>query len=109
MKKLICVIAFICLIPSYAMASPRLVCDPQNGVEYYELEINGAVIGQSFLPEPNGGSYGVSIDLAPLNIKDGETIYRLRAGNKWGVSKWSVPLQESKHILGAPSSVAIIQ
>jgi len=89
------------LIPALALGNPFLVCDPQTGVTMYDMETNGTVT-EDFTAEPDGSA---KIDLAGL--ANGDYTVRLRAKNEWGVSDWSLPLDFTKAVPGAPSRLRV--
>jgi len=68
---------------------PRLVCDPQEGVKYYEIEVNGTLA--TGFPANGDGSASYSLDSLTPGVS-----YELRLRAFWdeggGKSLWSDPL-----------------
>ena len=100
MKKLL-LIAAICLFASTAWAAPFLVCDPNPGAEMIILEINGVEMPE-FAAEPDGS---LRYDLAGLVA--GDFTVRAKAGNMWGWSIYSLPLDFTKPSLQAPMGLRV--
>lgn len=90
----------ILLLTSKSWSAPRLVCDPQEGVTFYNLRINNIDTLSNEPAQPDGSA---DIDLGPLNLPDGNLVFELQAGNTWGVSDWSVPLDVIKRLPLPPS------
>lgn len=84
-----------------AYAAPYLVCDPQDGVERYELYFDGAVTPTAAQPVDKAIRY----DLA--NIAPGTHTVIAKACNAWGCSAASAPFTFSKIILGQPANVRL--
>jgi len=76
------VIGAILLLAVKAFSTPFLVCDPQAGVEGYEIENLDFVSGQSIPAEADGS---IRLDMAPLAL-DGSYNIEIRAVNLWGRS-----------------------
>jgi len=89
------------LLPVLAFGNPFLVCDPQEGVTYYDLEINGTMT--EGIPAEADGS--IKYDLA--GITEGDYTVRARCYNLWEVSDWSLPLDFTKAVPGKPTSLRV--
>ena len=76
------VIGAILLLAVKAFSTPFLVCDPQAGVDGYEIEFLDFVAGQSIPAEADGS---IRLDMAPLAL-DGTYNIEIRAVNLWGRS-----------------------
>ena len=89
MKKLFIIAMLTLLFAGQAFANPFLVCDPQAGVEEYQLLIDGVVIDSdpsdsdidTFPAQLDGSAL---IELSQFNLPDGEHTYILVAMNAWG-------------------------
>lgn len=89
--KTLTLLAIIILTPIYALANTYLVCDPQEDVAKYEIEINGSVSGQ-FTPEPDGSArYDIT------NFSNGHYVFRLRCSDSKGWwTEWSDPFDATR-------------
>ena len=90
---------FLCLsmmlVASWVQAAPFLVCNPTSeDVTKYEIEVNG-VVEPATLEEL---TTGVRIHHDLNNWSENSYTVRARAGNIWGWSEWSVPLEFAKAI-----------
>lgn len=83
------------------LLSPFLVCDPQAGVETYELYFDGAVTPAVSQPVNNAIRY----DLA--SIPAGTHTVIAKACNTWGCSESSTPFTFTKVVLGAPVNIGL--
>jgi len=54
MKKSILIIIAVFLVPVIAVAAPFLICDPQAGVEFYEVFKDDLLMSADILAEPDG-------------------------------------------------------
>ena len=82
-----------------------LTCDDaEDGVEKYEIDIDG-VPTQS--PAINGapGFKHLWFDLTP--VSEGAHTVKARAGNDWGWSIWSPTLDFTKALPGVPSGLTL--
>jgi len=86
MKILVVMVLLLFIIVPCLYANPHLVCDPQEGVETYELDIDGNI--SIVQPDPND-VYGFMYDLQ--GISNGVHSGKARAGNLWGWSDWCPP------------------
>lgn len=102
MKTLLLALIFIFTFTGWAFAAPFLVCDPQTGVDKYILEINTVEMPE-FVAEPDGS---MKYDLAGL--AEGDFVVRLKAGNVWGWSTYSVPLDFTKALPQTPMGLRVI-
>lgn len=75
-------IVFLACMAGNAYASPFLMCDPQDGVEGYEVEGLDFVAGQSIPAEADGS---IMLDMAPLTEVGLHNI-TVKACNMWGCS-----------------------
>ena len=75
-------IGIVVLLAFKAFGSPFLICDPQAGVEWYEIENLDFVSGQTIPAEPDGS---IDLNLAPMTA-DGLYNIQVRACNMWGCS-----------------------
>ena len=101
MKKLFLTLILVFAFVSSVFAAPFLVCDPQTGVEKYILEINAVEIPE-FAAEPDGS---IRYDLAGL--AEGAFTVRCKAGNVWGWSAYSVPLDFTKALPQNPMNLRV--
>ena len=88
MKKSISFLAIVSMMffCNLAIASPFLICDPQDGVETYTIYQDGAELAQNIIPEEDGSfKYDLS-GMAP-----GAYEFTAKACNVWGCSNASVP------------------
>ena len=89
--KIILITTLLILLPTLALSSPFLICDPQVNITKYELEVNGTILGQY----PAQGDGSVKIDL--VGYSSGTYRFKLRAmgaDNWWG--EWSDPFDATK-------------
>ena len=85
----ICLMAL--LLPVLAFGNPFLVCDPQAGVVFYDLETNSTVT-EGIPAEPDGS---IKFDLATMPV--GQYTFKVRAIGQGGwPSDWSLPLDATK-------------
>ena len=100
MKKLF-LIFIILLLAAQAMAAD-LVCDPQTGITYHDIEINGSVVAVDH-PAAADGSVLYNVDA----LTPGQYTFRVRS--KWTAggwaSAWSDPYGAKKP--GVPGNVRI--
>jgi len=89
--------AFVC------HAGPFLVCDPQAGVEKYELEIDGTVMASDIPAEADG-----SVRYDMTGTANGSYNLRLRCSNLWGMSEWSQPLAIVVQVCGEPQTLRLV-
>lgn len=101
MKKTLILILMLVLFPVFCFAAPFLVCDPQVAVDKYILEINTVEMPE-LAAEADGS---VRYDLA--GIAEGDFIVRLKAGNIWGWSSYSVPLSFTKALPQTPLNLHV--
>ena len=81
-------------------AAPFLVCDPQEGVTEYELDIDGTVL--TGIAAEADGSIKYSMD-AWLNTGTHSLVGRCR--NAWGWGEWNAdPFVFSSDVPGSPTS-----
>ena len=93
MKKVLIVIAVLALAAStYAF---DLVCDPQTGVKFYDVEINGTVVDQDY-PAQTDGSIKWSVDI----LNPGTYTFRVKCKDVAGgwASDWSNPFVSKKPV-----------
>jgi len=77
----------------------RLVCDPQEGVDYYEVTIDG----ETQIVD----AIDTRLDLDVTNVTEGDHICEVAACNEWGCST-PTPFDFTKALPSAPTGVAII-
>lgn len=87
MKRITLAAALILCVGTHAYASPFLVCDPQAGVEHYE--VTGLPGDNSNVLPDATGAYGFKLDLATL--AEGNYTVKARACNIRGCSAESSP------------------
>ena len=103
MKRLFGLIALlIVFVAAPVWAQPYLVCDPQEAVETYEVDINGVI---TTLEADPTGEFGFKMDLA--DIQNGIYNAKARAGNIWGWSEWSVPFGFVVQRCGPPQNIRL--
>jgi hypothetical protein len=107
-KKLVIIASFLLIFVSSAWAGPYLVCDPQAGVQKYDVEINGDIQfpeadGHTNFPAEVDGA--VKYDLQGL--ENGTHNIRLRCANLWGWSDWSEILTAVVQVCGTPQNLRI--
>ena len=91
---------FLLLLPTLAFSGPYLVCDTQEGVTKYELDIDGTVL--TGITAEADGSIKYAMD-AWLNTGTHNLIGR--CGNVWGWSEWNAdPFVFSSDAPGSPTS-----
>jgi len=77
---------------------PRLVCDPQEGVDYYLVAIDGETERSDAIETR------LSFDLEHLSI--GHHICTVQSCNMWGESEAS-PFEFTSILPGAPSGIGL--
>lgn len=100
-KSILAVLIILSFSISTAWAAPFIVCDPQAGVAYYILELNGVETPQ-FPAQPDGS---MKYDLEPL--LGGPFTLKAMAGNLWGWSDWSLPFMDTKALPQNPSGLHV--
>ncbi len=89
MRTVVAIAAFliIVLLPVSALAW-SLVCAPQAGVVFYDIEVNGVVVETNFAAQLDG-SVLYNID----HLSPGPVTFRLlpKDISGWGGTSWSVP------------------
>ena len=90
------------LFAGQVFANPFLVCDPQTGVEEYQLIVDGNDMG--IYPAETDGS--AAIELSQFNLPDGEHTYILVAMNAWGQAT-SDPFVNIKIVPVLPTGMAL--
>lgn len=101
MKTLLLTLILIFAFVGTAFAVPFLVCDPQTDTDKYILEIN-TVEMPPLTAEADGS---IRYDLA--GIAEGDFIARLKAGNIWGWSNYSDPLDFTKALPQTPMGLRV--
>jgi hypothetical protein len=99
MQRFIRIFLFVAVLISVGIpvwAAPFLECDPQTGVEWYELTGLPAPLDGSHVPAQADGA--IRMDLAQTPI-GGPYALRVRACNIWGCSDY-VPFEFARP--GAP-------
>jgi len=91
------VLVLVLLAALPAFAAPFLVCDPQDGVTRYDVEIDGAIVN---VPAEADGS--LRYDCAKLSRGPVYT-FRARGANVWEVSDWCAPLESDSRIPASPN------
>ena len=93
----------IFLLASSVSASPFLICDPQAGVETYEVYRDGVLVAADIPAQPDGS---IRYDLAAET--PGQYAYTAKACNMWGCSSLSDPFQ-SPAVVSAPSGLGMVK
>lgn len=83
---------------------PFLICDPQAGVDKFEVEVDGTSDTSPTEYTPEDMAF-LKYDLDSL--PDGEHSVRARSGNVWGWSEYSVPFDFIKQLPGVPSGFGL--
>ena len=103
MKKILGLIAGILFLTvGVCQAAPFLVCDPQEGVTKYVLDIDG--VETTILTAQADGS--LRYDMAAY-INTGNHAVRAKAGNIWGWSTYSDPFNFDADTPNAVSGVGL--
>lgn len=105
MKRLLPAMLIILSLASVAQAAPFLVSDPQIGVTYYRVSLDGGVTWSDSTPDPTG-QYGVKLDL--VGITDGVHNVKAQACNIWGCSTDSSPFAFDVQRCGAPQMLRLL-
>ena len=91
MKKILFVaLIMILVVANICLASPYLVCDPQPGVNWYEVSGLPSSIPASNVPIDSTGKYGFILDLASLPAGS-YTVTAKACSEFWGCSPSSNP------------------
>lgn len=93
----ICVV----LLASTVSAAPFLVCDPQEGVDSYNIYRDGELVGSDVPAQPDGS---LRLDVAPYR---GAAEWTATATNVWGDSEPSNPYQ-SPAATSSPAGLRIV-
>ena len=104
------VLAFmLVLFPVFCSASPvNITCDPQVGVENYNIFINGIKVATSeAIVDVDSGLYYLLFDLKTLGLVDGNHIATATAVNEWGESDLSNECPFTKVIPASPPNLRI--
>jgi len=102
MKKILFTTFFVLVLTlSTAFAAPFVVSDPQPGATKIILLINGLETPQ-FPAQPDGSILYDLVDLA-----EGDFIIKAMAGNLWGWSGWSLPLEDTKVLPNPPKNLRV--
>lgn len=106
-KKLFIILAII-FMATTVLGSPYLVCDCQDNVDYYVITIDSGTPIQSPAVETDctGGQKRISLDMAPLNLADGQHSLVGKAANVWGEST-PVPFDFSKGVPSTQSGIGL--
>lgn len=92
MKKVAFFALMVFVIPALVYASPRLICDPQDGVAKYDVEYKIETTGQIILTEdiPAQPDGSLNWDLVNLSIPGNKYSFRARAKDATGwPSDWT--------------------
>jgi len=89
MKRILLAIGIILIFAGISHASPFLVCDPQPGVTDYEvvIEEDGIPIMGGIVPSELDTTVRFDLEGIPNGVYNA----KLKAGNLWGWSDWSLP------------------
>ena len=101
MKTLIYLI--ILLSPVTVLASPFLVCDPQAGVETYEVYMDGVLLASDIAAQPDGSLRYDLVDVTP-----GQYNFTARACDVWRCSDPSNPYQSPAGV-SVPSGLRMVK
>jgi len=110
MKKLLFALVLILAFGvSTVFAEPvNITCDPQAGVDEYNLFIGGNKVATSTaILDIESGLYYLLFDLKTLNLADGDYIATATAENEWGPSGISNPCPFTKVIPAPPQNLHI--
>ncbi len=100
MNKIVSVLVCVFLFSASAYAGPYLVCDPQDGVDLYDIYGNGALIVADHPAEADGSlKYEFA---APMP----DTTFEAVAKNVWGPSEKSDPYL-SPSLAGKPQNLKL--
>ena len=91
--------------PLVGAASPFLVCNPHASATKFQIEVNGEIIEANVTGET--GALSIRHDLA--GFADGTYVFRARAGNLWGWSTWTAPLDAAKVIPAPLSGFGVVE
>jgi hypothetical protein len=67
MKSIIILLLVFCLFPTMAFGAPFLICDPQIGVAWYDVQNLGSLTNSS-VPAQSDGSIKLDIAILPPGI-----------------------------------------
>ena len=106
MRKLILVVVCFLLLVGVTWAGPFLVCDPQTGVLDYEVTIeqNGIPVVGGRVPAEADTTLRFDLE----GIPNGTYVAKVKAGNLWGWSDWSLPFGFVVERCNPPTGVLII-
>lgn len=79
------------------------MCDPQVGVDTYDVELDGTVIATEYPAEADG-----SIRFDMVGTVDGDHSIRIKAKNLWGEA-WSTPFAFTKSVPQPPSGMGLFK
>ena len=103
MKQILLIILGCLLITGYAVADD-LMCDPQEGVTHYDIQVDGSN-WQMAVPAQGDGSLKINVDVWGDGIQH-TFVARARDGSDWP-SEWSNPFDARKP--GKPGGFAVQQ
>lgn len=99
MKKIVFLIMALVLIPVSLFASPFVVCDPQEGVAYYNV-VEGAITTE--ITALNDGSLKMDVGTATV----GTHSISVSACSMWECSS-SVPFVYTRPAIGGPAGIKL--
>lgn len=95
MKKLWLIVGILFMVVGVCQAAPFLVCDAQDGVTKYVLDIDGVELPEG-IAEADGS---IHYDMASY-VNTGNHTVRAKAGNVWGWSTYSDPFDFDANVPG---------
>ena len=108
MKKVLFALLFaLAFSVSTVFAAPVfLTCDPQTGVDWYNVFLNDVKVAESVaVVDVETGLYYLMFDLVSLNLVDGDYIATVTAENEWGESGKSNPCPFTKVVPSSPQNL----
>lgn len=94
------------LIATNCLAAPFLVCDPQAGVLEYNvvIEENGVTVMGGIVPAEVDTTVRFDLEGIPNGVYNA----KLKAGNLWGWSDWSLPFGFMVERCNQPTGTLIV-
>lgn len=102
MRKVIIGVLAILLLSAPVWAAPFLVCDPQEGVEWYIIQEGG----QTDIKTPAEADGAIKYDLG--SVPEGSHLWNVKACNVWGCSETS-PFSFTRLLPGNLQNIRIVE